>query len=139
MGDVYQIYSPFGKSIDLKIVGILDDFEPYTKYLKTNEQIIELKQIVNAKTMKKIDELSNINPFTNASDIINVIMFLDTDKTDRIEKKIEEIKEICTPYECYGRNYYNEVVSDLSKKAILELMGYSFVRINDTYVYIEYI
>ncbi|MCI8620591.1 MAG: hypothetical protein HFJ50_01915 [Clostridia bacterium] len=120
-------------------MGILDNFEPYTKYLKTNEQIIELKQIVNRKTMQKIDEFSNINPFTNDSDIISIIMFLDTDRTDEIEKRIEKIKDICTPYDCYGRNYYNEAVSDLSKKAILELIGYSFVRINEPYVYIEYI
>ncbi len=133
VGDTYTLpiaQNRDGKTIEknLKIVGILDDFEPYIN-LNSNTSNIYMMQIVNEETLKELNKIYYKNELNGileeSSREYSVI--LNTDKALEIELNSEEIKKIPYVQGIISLDLYYQ--TEKSQKIIVEVLIYTFMAL----------
>ncbi len=118
-----------GETVDFKIAGIVDNFEPYISsfaridVLLSNEDLAKEEEIISNSEIPMIP--------------VNFDIRIDTDYPQKIDEELARINELRKndgKQTIYGTNTYeytnSNKISELSKRAIIQIPLYAFVRIN---------
>ena len=127
-GDVVTLGNSSGKMVEVKIAGIVDNFEPYLSDMS------RIEILLGKENMVKEEEIINSSKY--AIPLLFDIS-IDTDNPYKIDEKIQKLNEerkIEGKEEIYGSNSFDytnsEKINELSRRAILKIPLYLFVRIN---------
>ena len=114
--------------VEVKIAGIVDNFEPYLSDMS------RIEILLGKENMVKEEEIINSSKY--AIPLLFDIS-IDTDNPYKIDEKIQKLNEerkIEGKEEIYGSNSFDytnsEKINELSRRAILKIPLYLFVRIN---------